>query len=162
VTSGRAVAALVASLLVAALGLGSTVVAFRSKAQAHSSLEQALDLREARLQVARAQRALGSSDIEDAARSGARANEVALRVGEQTDRIAALLRPLRAAAVRTTSAGRRGIRGTVATRRQTEVAADVLEALAAYQHEASANATATNRALKRILAALRKTNREFP
>ena len=158
----RSVAALVACLLVAGMGMGATVVAYNSKNQAQSSLAQARRLREARLEVARAQKALGSSDINDAARSGNRANAVALRVGQQIDRIAQLLGPLQASATRTTTQGRRGIRGTIAARRQTRVAADVLEALAGYQAEASENAVKTNRALRRILVALKKTNRNFP
>lgn len=158
----RSIAALVACLLVAGMGLGATIVAYNSKSQAQTSLEQARRLRDARLDVARAQRALGSSDINDAARSGDRANAVALKVGQQIDRIAKLLGPLQASATRSTAQGRKGIRGAVAARRQTRVAADVLEALAGYQRKASENAVKTNRALRRILVALKKTNRNFP
>ncbi|HYN36383.1 MAG TPA: hypothetical protein VEV82_05355, partial [Actinomycetota bacterium] len=91
-----------------------------------------------------------------------RANAVALKVGQQIDRIAKLLGPLQASATRSTAQGRKGIRGAVAARRQTRVAADVLEALAGYQRKASENAVKTNRALRRILVALKKTNRNFP
>lgn len=158
----KSVGALVACLLVAGMGLGTAVVAYNAKNQAHSSLEQARRLRDARLEVARAQEALGSSDINDAAEAGDKANAVALRVGQQIDRIAQLLGPLQSSATRSTTQGRKGIRGAIAARRQTQVAADVLEALAGYQIEASENAVRTNRALRRILVALQKTNRNFP
>ena len=158
----RKIAPVAASALLLALSLATVAVAFRSKSQAQDSLESALQLREARLDVARAQDALGSSDIGDAITSGRKANAVALRVGERTDRIAALLEPMRESVERSTSQGRRGIRGAVAARRQTEIAAEVLEALAGYQRAATDSASVTNGALRRILTALRETNEDAP
>ena len=158
----RALAPMIGAALLALIGIAAVAVAFRSKAQAQDSLESALQLREARIDVAEAQEALGGSDIDDAVASGEEANAVALRVGERTERIAALLEPMERSAARSVSESRRGIRGAVAARRQTEIAADVLAALAAYQRAASDNASITNRALRRILVALRETNEDSP
>ncbi len=83
-------------------------------------------------------------------------------MGLRTDEIAALLEPLRARVGASTAEGRRGIAGAVSARRQTGVAARVLEALAGYQHHAGEQAEVTNRALARILKALRETNRDLP
>lgn len=158
----RTLAPLIGSALLAVVALGAVVVAFRSKSQAQESLQSALRLREARIDVAEAQKALGESDIGDAVVAGREANEVALRVGDQTDRIAALLEPMQDSAERSVTEGRKGIRGAVAARRQTHVAAQVLEALAGYQRAATDNALVTNRALRRILEALRETNEDAP
>jgi hypothetical protein len=158
----KAIAPLIGSALLAVIGVAAVAVAFQSKGQAQDSLESALRLRQARIDVAEAQEALGGSDIDDAVASGEEANAVALRVGERTDRIAALLEPMQDSAARSVSEGRRGIRGAVAARRQTEIAADVLAALAAYQRAAGENASITNKALRRILIALRETNEDSP
>ena len=156
------VAPIVGAALVALLALTAVVVAFRSKTQAHSSLQSAISLREARRDVAEAQSALDSSDIDDAIRSARKANSIAVRVGVQADKIARLLEPLRATVAESTAEGRRGIAQAASARRRTEVAAEVLEALAGYQRSATENATVTNRALVRILAALRETNEGLP
>lgn len=158
----KAIAPLIGSALLAVIGVAAVAIAFQSKGQAQDSLESALRLRQARIDVAEAQEALGGSDIDDAVASGEEANAVALRVGERTERIAALLEPMQDSAARSVSEGRRGIRGAVTARRQTEIAADVLAALAAYQRAAGENASITNKALRRILIALRETNEDSP
>lgn len=158
----KAIAPLIGSALLAVIGVAAVAIAFQSKGQAQDSLESALRLRQARIDVAEAQEALGGSDIDDAVASGEEANAVALRVGERTERIAALLEPMQDSAARSVSEGRRGIRGAVTARRQTEIAADVLAALAAYQRAAGENASITNNALRRILIALRETNEDSP
>jgi hypothetical protein len=162
VNAWRPWAGLVLAALVAVASFGALVVATRSKSQAHSSLEDAIRLREARLDVARAERALGGSDIGDAVRSGRKANAVALRVGTLTDRIVDLLAPLSDSTKEAVEQGRRGIRNSVVARRQTEVAAEILGAIAGYQHAAVTDADETNAALRRILSALRETNESIP
>ena len=154
--------ALVASALVCAASAGSLFVAVTSKSQASDSLEQAIRLRRARIDVANAQRELGGSDLSDAAASGRKANAIALRVGRHTRRIANLLEPLGVSARRSVALGRRGIRSAITARRQTKIAAEVLAAIAGYQRSATEYATTTNSALRRILKALRETNKSVP
>jgi predicted ATPase len=148
--------------LLAVAAFGALAVATQSKSQAHSSLEDAIRLREARLDVAKAQKALGGSNIQDAARSGQKANAVALRVGALTERIVTLLRPLSGSTKEAVDQGRRGIRNSVVARKQTETAAGILGAIAGYQSAAVDDAALTNRALRRILTALRETNESIP
>jgi hypothetical protein len=162
VSRGWRWAGLAVSGLLALASFGALAVATQSKSQAHSSLEDAVRLRRARLDVAKAQRALGGSDIGDAARSGQRANAIALRVGVLTERVVDLLEPLSGSTKRAVEQGRRGIRNSVVARRQSEVASGILVAIAGYQHAAVENADRTNKALRRILAALRETNESFP
>lgn len=154
--------ALVASALVCAASAGGLFVAVTSKSQASDSLEQAIRLRRARIDVANAQRELGGSDLSDAAASGRKANAIALRVGRHTRRIANLLEPLGVSARRSVALGRRGIRSAITARRQTKIAAEVLAAIAGYQRSATEYATTTNSALRRILKALRETNKSVP
>jgi hypothetical protein len=151
----------VASVLTVA-AFGALAVATQSKSQAHSSLIDAIRLREARLDVARAQKALGGSNIEDAARSGRKANAVALRVGTLTERIVNLLTPLSGSTKEAVTQGRRGIRNSVVARKETKAAAAILGAISGYQRAAVDDAGLTNRALRRILAALRETNESIP
>ena len=141
---------------------GALFVASTSKSQAHSSLRDAIRLHEARLDVARAQEALGGSDIQDAVRSGREANATALRVGALTKRIVDLLTPLTEKTKRTVVSGRRGIRSTVVAKKQTAVVSRILGAISGYQRSAVADADKTNSALRRILKALRETNESIP
>ena len=160
-TASRWVALFVCALLAVA-SFGALAVATRSKSQAHSSLEDAIRLRQARIHVAEAQRALGGSDIGDAVRSANEANEIALRVGSLTKRVVTLLAPLSGTTKEAVEQGRRGVRNSVVAKRQTKVAADILGAIAGYQRSAVENADLTNKALRRILRALRETNESFP
>jgi hypothetical protein len=160
-TGWRWVALLLCSVLLVA-SFGTLAVATRSKSQAHSSLEDAIRLYEARVDVAKAQRALGGSDIGDAVRSANDANETALRVGALTKRVVRLLQPLSDSTKEAVEQGRRGIRNSVIAKRQTKVAAEILGAISGYQETAVDNGDLTNRALRRILAALRETNESFP
>jgi hypothetical protein len=150
-----------ASVLVIA-SFGALAVATQSKSQAHSSLQDAIRLHEARVDVAKAQRALGSSDIGDAVRSARDANAIALRVGLLTKKILSLLQPLSADTETAVTQGRRGMRNTVVARRQTRVAAAILGAISGYQKSSAEDARVTNKALRRVLAALRDINESFP
>lgn len=146
------------SALLAVASFGMLAVAAQSKSQAHGSLQDAEQLLQARMDVAEAQEALGSSDIGDAVESGQRANAIALRVGALTERVVKLLTPLGASTKESVKQGRRGIRNSVVARRQTKVVAGILGAIAGYQEAAVEDADVTNRSLRRILRALRETN----
>ncbi len=147
------------------LALGSAVAliaSFQVRAQAQGALLSQMKLYSAREHVAEAQEALGDADIRDALTGAREANIAAERVGVVTQRIVRLLRPMtRTADVIATSA-RSGLRGARFARQQTEVAAQLLGAIAEYQNAAGVYADGTNEALRRILDALRRTNRSFP
>jgi hypothetical protein len=147
------------------LALGSAVAliaSFQVRAQSQSALLSQMKLYSAREHVAQAQEALGDADIKDALTGAREANTAAERVAVVTRRIVRLLRPMtRTADVIATSA-RTGLRGARFARRQTEVAAQLLGAIAEYQNAASAYSDGTTEALGRILNALRRTNGSFP
>lgn len=153
--------ALALSALLLAASLGSLPVAVRSRNDASAALDGAIRLRQARLDVAEAQKQLQGGNIKDALVSARAANATALRVGRVTRRILELLRPTATDARAVISSARRGAQRALAARQQTDVAADALVAVANYQHQASRHSGTTNRALRRILRALRETNREF-
>jgi hypothetical protein len=134
----------------------------QSRSQASDSLEQAFRLHRARVQVAEAQKALGSADLSDAVASGEKANAIALQVGKNTRSIAKLLRPLGNSARRSVLLGRRGIGYAAAARAQTAVAARMLGAISGYQRNALRFASQTNGSLKMLLRELRRTNESFP
>ncbi len=159
---GGARLSLVAGIVAALVAGAAVAVSVQSKSQAHGSLEQALRLYRARVEVAEAQRALGSSDLGDAVASGRKANAIALQVGVNTRRIARLLTPLGASARRSVNLGRRGVRSAATTRAQTVLAARVLAAISGYQRNAVRFASDTNVSLRRLLRELRKTNESFP
>lgn len=151
--------------LAALLAVGSVAIAVVSattKAQAHSTLESAHRLYEARLGVMKAEEALGGSDLDTAVESAGRANATAEKVKTITTDIADLLASAEAAARATSSTSKRAVENVTLTRRQTGATSDVLAVIAEYQQAASAFADDTNAALRRILRALRKTNRSFP
>jgi hypothetical protein len=156
------VIALVMSAALAIAGVGMLFVAVRMRLDANSSLEGTRRLQSARLHVARAQEQLGDSDIEDALARAKKANAAAERVGVLTEKVLALLRPTAVRARSITTEARRGTRNAVTARRRAEVTSRILGAIAGYQRAAGSYANITNRALHRILIALRKTNRSFP
>lgn len=138
------------------------LVAVGAKQQASEARERAESLRQARVEVALAERRLGGSDIGDALASARAANATAVRVGVVVERIAASLGPTAQTSVDALRAARLGIRNAAVARRQTDVASGILGAIAGYQSSASRYSVITNRALVKILRALRKTNEEFP
>lgn len=151
--------------LCAVLALGSVVAvvaSYQVRSQARTTLEGQVRLYSARQHVARAQEALGDADIKDALIGATGANEAAERVSLVTRRIVKLLRPTTRTADVIAASARTGLRGARFARRQTEVAAQVLGAISGYQSAARDYSNSTNRALRRILAALRETNATFP
>ena len=153
---GLAGAALACVIGVALLGVGATT--FKSAADARRS---AATLYEARLQVTKTQEQMGESDLMSAVEGARSANATAGKVRNITQQIAALLHETRIDAAAIGRSSRRGAATVVATRRQTEAAARALGAISAYQRSASSSAARSNRALVRILRALRETNEEF-
>ena len=148
---------------VALLGsIGMLAVAMQTRSDAGDSLNGARELYAARRAVAKAQQALGEGDLSDAVESARSANEVALEVGVATSKIVDLLGTTDDAAAKIALSARRGTRGAVFTRRQSEIVGDALGAIAGYQGAASRFSKETNEALHRILVALRRTNEELP
>ena len=155
--------AVVGLCAVLALGSGVAVVAsYQVRSQARTTLEGQVRLYSARQHVARAQEALGDADIKDALIGATEANEAAERVSLVTRRIVKLLRPATRTADVIAASARTGLRGARFARRQTEVAAQVLGAISGYQSAARGYSRSTNRALRRILEALQRTNDTFP
>jgi ABC-type transporter Mla subunit MlaD len=133
-----------------------------TKVQASGTLDGARRLYAARLDVAAAEEALGGSDLEDALKSAKEANATAARVRSVTTEIADLLASAEQAATATSETSEEAVRTVSLTRRQTSATADLLALIAGYQTSATRFADDTNRALQRILRALRKTNESFP
>lgn len=141
---------------------GMLLVAIGAKGDASTALANSERLYEARLDVARAEKALGGGDLGDAGEAARDANQTALRVGEVTERIVRQLSKVRASVDRITAVAEEGSQSAVFARRQTDVAADLLGSIRGYQTAAARLARVTNEALERVLAALKRTNRNFP
>ena len=148
--------------LLCVTGVAMAAIGATSLGSASGARHSAKALYEARLQVAEAQEQVGGSDLEDAVQGAREANASALAVKTITARIAALLHATRDDAEVIGRSSQRGVSTVVATRQQTEAAARALAAISAYQRSATKSAITTNRALRRILHALRETNESFP
>ena len=147
------------------LALGSVVAlvaSYQVRSESRSALLAQVTLYSARLHVETAQAALGDTDIKDALIGARKANQAAARVALVTRRIVRLLRPMTRTADVIAVSARSGLRGARFARRQTEVAAQLLGAISGYQSAAGRYAQSTNRALERILEALRRTNGSLP
>ncbi|MGH2750911.1 MAG: hypothetical protein ACRDK3_08585 [Actinomycetota bacterium] len=155
-------AAIIGAALLTAGSVGMVVVGSTTERRARDSLTGALQLYDARLQVADAQRSLGEVDLEDAVDQAGEANAVARRVGKLTNRLAATLGPTEKSTRTVVALAARGTRSTIVTRRQTQIARKLLGAISSYQSSASSSAARTNHALRRILRSLRAINDDFP
>ena len=154
--------ALILSALVAAASLGAVTVAGMTFRQADRALTSAQRLRETRLDLADAQKALGNSDLGQAVEGAEAANEIAKRLQRSTARMLPLL----------ASAEREGRTVSATTERtagrlesivgRTTIASEILRVLARQQSGSARSAEMTNDFLRRILAALKRTNRSFP
>lgn len=154
--------AVVGSALVCVASLGALVAAGRSASSAADALGGGLRLYEARLSVADAQRQLGDSSVDDAIRGARRANATAEKLAVVIDRMADRLSETQSIAGSTSAATRRGVGDAGVIARQTMIAARLLAALNEHQTASTRYAAVNNRALRRILAALRETNESFP
>jgi hypothetical protein len=148
--------------LVAALAIVLVFVSAGLSRTAQESLNGALELHAARLNVAAAEKELGEGDIEGAIDAARKANARAETVGAITEELVATLRPTSRTAAAIAESSRRSAKNVAFTRRQAAVANDLVGAVAGYQQAASKLANDTNEALERILAALRETNRSIP
>lgn len=111
--------------------------------------------------VVRAQEDVSRTDIEGALAAIRRANEAAERVALLTEELVGSLEPTVDEASLAVASARDGAASAAAARNETALAAQLLAAIAGYQSAASDSAGTTNAALRRILAALRETNRRF-
>lgn len=148
--------------IVAAVSIGIAFISASVQGSAQESLDGARELFAARVAVAQAEKELGSADIDAAITSAREANRRAEEVGEITAEIVAYLRPTGKRARAITASARRGAGDVAFTRRHAIAANDLIGAVAGYQTAAADLADRTNTALKRILNALRETNRSFP
>lgn len=152
----------VGALLSISLGGTMLAIGLSSKIDAGRTLARAERLHQAQLDVAEAEAALGNSDLSDAVESARRANATAVEVGRVTQQMADQLVKTRSTVEAMLAASERGAGSAVFARRQTEVASDILATIAGYQGAAERYSGITNRALERVLRALRKTNESFP
>ena len=159
--SARPATTLLGALL-ALTSLAAVVLAESSATKARGALLDALRLQRAQLEVARAQEALGGTDLDDAIARAERANHAARRIEAVTARIVSLLEAARADADIVIAAARRSLRSLKTTRADAGTAAELLAALAAHQRDSAGSAAVTNHALARILAALERLNRSLP
>lgn len=155
------VGAIVAGI-VAAVSIALAFVSASVQGSAQESLDGARELFAARVAVAQAEKELGSGDIDSAIASAREANRRAEQVGTITAEIVARLRPTGRRVKTITASARRGSSDVAFTRRQAAAANDLIGAVAGYQTAAADLADKTNAALRRILNALRETNRSFP
>ncbi len=156
------IAGLVGAVLLALVMAAALVVSADAYRTGSGARRGAQRLHDSRVEVARAQERVGGSNLDEALASARAANSAAEKVGRITARVARLLQTTRVTAAAITAASRRGSRSVVFTRRQSEAAARSLFAISRYQTIASRSATVSNRALQRILRALRQTNENFP
>ena len=152
---------LTGAALACLMGLGMLAVGASTFKKAADARRYPATMYEARLQVTRTQEQMGESNLDDAVKGAKTANASAARVRGITEQIADRLHEARVDAAAIGASSRRGAATVVATRRQTETAAEALAAISAYQRSATASTVRTNRALERILRALRETNEDF-
>lgn len=153
---------LIGSAIALATGIALFVVAAGGRSDAHGTLATTERLHEAQLAVAEAEADLGGTDLGDAILAARRANQAAVRVGHVTARIVKLLHRSEATVGAMLQASERGASGAIFARDQTRIAASILAAINSYQAAAERYSGVTNRALERVLRALRETNRSFP
>jgi hypothetical protein len=150
-----------ASLLLLA-GIASIVIANMTLGQASDAVAGARSLYGARTDVADAQQAIGRSNLKQALKGAIAANAAAERVRRTTEGILPLLAKAEAGSARTGAAASDTGRILRNLGEDAEQAARLLRSIAAEQRGSTTAAELTNSFLKRVLAALRKTNRSFP
>jgi hypothetical protein len=156
------VTALVASAIVCAASIGAVAVAGMTYRQATTAFSSAEELRATRLELTQAQQQVGSSDLSDALAGAVAANEVAQRLRRSTARMIPLLRSADTAGAGTVEATKRTAAALRTIIRRARPASRVLRIIAREQSRSSQAAHVTNSFLRRILTALKKTNRSFP
>jgi len=143
---------------VALSGLGAAAVA----GQTLTTQRAAARLRETRLGLVDAQNALGDSDLEEAVAGAEGANEAALEVKASTSLLLRRLQGLANDVDGLTATSAASGKSLDLTRERMRLATQLLEAVNSEQQAASDATSYTTRYLRRILVALRETNRSFP
>lgn len=144
------------------LGFGAGLgVAVLERDAAEGALHDSLRARAAEVSVVKAQGRLTGTDVGEALTAIRQANQAAGRVATLTRSLAASLEATVGETTGAVEASREGAGRTTAALRETEAVAELLAAIAGYQASASSSADETNKALRRILRALRETNREL-
>ena len=155
------VAVVVAAMLAA--GSGAAIVSARQTLeQAKGAIEGAQRLRKVRIDLVDAQEGVGKSNLEEAV-AGARianaaAEEVKLTTLRLLRRVEAALGDVEALTASSEASGER----VAISRARTRLASQLLAAITNEQLSASSATHASNRYLRRILKALRRSNRAFP
>ena len=146
----------------AASGVVAYTIAQQTHAQAETTRDGAIRLRQARLDLVKAQDALGESDLEAAVEGAERANATAQRVRTNTSRLLARLRSLAADVDEVNDTSVASGESLDLTRNRMRLTASLLRAVRGEQQAASDATVYSQRFLRRILAALRETNRSLP
>jgi len=149
------------SAILALGSAGALVVAAGQAEPARRALRGSVGATQAERAVVRAQESVSGTDIPAALAAIRRANEAAGRVALLTQEMVGSLEPTVDETARAVGSARDGASSAAAARSETRIAAQLLAAIAGYQTAASDSAGVTNAALRRVLAALRETNRSF-
>ena len=149
------------SAILALGSAGALVVAMGQGDAARRALRGSIQAHVAERAVVRAQEGVSGTDVAAALAAIRRANEAGGRVALLTEELVAAMEPTVDETARAVGSARDGASSAAAARSETRVAAQLLAAIAGYQTAASDSAGATNAALRRVLAALRETNRSF-
>lgn len=152
----------VVAAFLALSGLGAAAIARQTLSQAETTQQGAARLRETRLGLVEAQNALGDTNLEDAVAGAEGANEAALEVKASTALLLQRLRGLAEDVEQLTSTSASSGQSLELTRERMHLATQLLEAVRSEQQAASDATSYTTRSLRRILTALRETNRSFP
>jgi hypothetical protein len=154
----RWVAVVVAAMLAA--GSGAAIVSARQTLdQATGAIEGAELLRKARIDLADAQEGVGKSNLEEAVEGARIANAAAEKVKLTTlrllQRVEGALADVESLTATSEASGQR----VAVSRARTKLAAALLSAISGEQTAASRATHSSNRYLRRILKALRRSNR---
>jgi hypothetical protein len=157
----RWVAVVVAAMLAA--GSGAAIVSARQTLdQAKGAITGAERLRKVRIDLADAQEGVGKSNLEEAVEgarvANAAAEEVKVTTLQLLQRVEAALVDVEALTASSESSGER----VAISRARTRLAAVLLSAISDEQRTASRATHASNGYLRRILKALRRSNRAIP
>jgi hypothetical protein len=157
----RWVAVVVAATLAAGSAL-AIVSARQTLEQAKGAIEGAERLRKVRIDLADAQEGVGKSNLEGAVEGARIANAAAEEVKTTTLRLLRRVESALEDVDALTASSEASARRVALSRARTRIAAALLGAISNEQRAASRATHVSNRYLRRILAALRRSNRAFP
>lgn len=157
----RWIAVAVAAML-AAGSFAAIVSARQTLEQARGAIEGAQDLRKVRIDLVDAQEGVGKSNLEEAVQGARIANAAAENVKVTTIRLLRRVESALADVDALTASSEASAERVAISRARTRLAAALLSAISGEQRAASRATHVSNRYLRRILAALRRSNRAFP